>query len=73
MNAVGVDANTASAPLLARVSGIGTSLAKNIVAHRDSKGAFKKRSELKEVPRLGPKAFEQARGLSAYPQWRRSP
>ena len=63
MNAVGVDVNTASAPLLARVSGISESVAKNIVALRDSKGAFKKRSELQEVPRLGPKAFEQAAGF----------
>ena len=63
MNAVGVDVNTASAPLLARVSGISESVAKNIVAHRDSKGAFKKRAELQEVPRLGPKAFEQAAGF----------
>ena len=63
VNAVGVDVNTASAPLLARVSGISESVAKNIVAHRDSKGAFKKRAELQEVPRLGPKAFEQAAGF----------
>ncbi len=67
VNAVGVDVNTASAPLLARVSGISESLAKNIVAHRDSKGAFKKRSELQEVPRLGPKAFEQAAGFLRIP------
>jgi uncharacterized protein len=67
VNAVGVDVNTASAPLLARVSGISESVAKNIVAHRDSKGAFKKRSELQEVPRLGPKAFEQAAGFLRIP------
>ncbi len=67
VNAVGVDVNTASAPLLARVSGISESLAKNIVAHRDSKGAFRKRSELQEVPRLGPKAFEQAAGFLRIP------
>ncbi len=67
VNAVGVDVNTASAPLLARVSGISESLAKNIVAHRDTKGAFKRRSELQEVPRLGPKAFEQAAGFLRIP------
>ena len=67
VNAVGVDVNTASAPLLSRVSGISESLAKNIVAHRDTKGAFKKRSELHEVPRLGPKAFEQAAGFLRIP------
>ena len=67
VNAVGVDVNTASAPLLARVSGISESVAKNIVSHRDSKGAFKKRSELQEVPRLGPKAFEQAAGFLRIP------
>ena len=67
VNAVGVDVNTASVPLLSRVSGISESLAKNIVAHRDSKGAFKKRSELQEVPRLGPKAFEQAAGFLRIP------
>jgi uncharacterized protein len=67
VNAVGVDVNTASAPLLARVSGISESVAKNIVAHRDSKGAFKKRAELQEVPRLGPKAFEQAAGFLRIP------
>ncbi len=63
VNAVGVDVNTASAPLLSRVSGISDTLAKNIVAYRDEKGAFKKRAELQEVPRLGPKAFEQAAGF----------
>ena len=72
VNAVGVDVNTASAPLLARVSGISESVAKNIVAHRDSKGAFKKRAELQEVPRLGPKAFEQAAGFLRIAEWRRS-
>src|SRR6195952_3007430 len=59
VNAVGVDANTASAPLLARVSGIGAGLAQRIVEHRDANGPFKSRKGLKEVPRLGPKAFEQ--------------
>ena len=63
VNAVGVDANTASAPLLARVSGIGSGLAQSIVQHRDSNGPFKSRKALKEVPRLGPKAFEQCAGF----------
>jgi protein Tex len=63
VNAVGVDANTASAPLLARVSGIGSGLAQNIVQHRDANGPFKSRKALKDVPRLGPKAFEQCAGF----------
>jgi protein Tex len=63
VNAVGVDANTASAPLLARVSGIGSGLAQSIVQHRDLNGPFKSRKELKQVPRLGPKAFEQCAGF----------
>src|SRR6202044_2934663 len=63
VNAVGVDANTASAPLLARVSGIGTGLAQNIVLHRDANGPFASRKDLKKVPRLGPKAFEQCAGF----------
>jgi protein Tex len=63
VNAVGVDANTASVPLLARVSGIGSSLAESIVQHRDANGPFKSRRELKQVPRLGPKAFEQCAGF----------
>jgi len=63
VNGVGVDLNTASAPLLARVSGLGESLAGNIVAHRDANGAFKTRAELKKVPRLGAKAFEQCAGF----------
>jgi uncharacterized protein len=63
VNAVGVDANTASAPLLARVSGIGTVLAQSIVQHRDANGSFKSRKALKQVPRLGPKAFEQCAGF----------
>ncbi len=67
VNGVGVDLNTASAPLLARVSGIGESLAKNIVAHRDANGPFRKRAALKEVPRLGAKAFEQAAGFLRIP------
>jgi uncharacterized protein len=67
VNAVGVDANTASAPLLARVSGIGAGLAQNIVQHRDAKGPFRSRKDLKEVPRLGPKAFEQCAGFLRIP------
>ena len=63
VNAVGVDVNTASVPLLARVSGVGESLAQNIVAHRDANGPFKSRTALKKVPRLGPKAFEQCAGF----------
>ena len=63
VNAVGVDVNTASAPLLARVSGLNATLATNIVAYRDENGAFKARTALKKVPRLGPKAFEQAAGF----------
>jgi protein Tex len=63
VNAVGVDANTASAPLLARVSGIGSGLAQSIVQHRDANGRFGSRKALKQVPRLGPKAFEQCAGF----------
>ncbi|MEU6809880.1 Tex family protein [Streptomyces sp. NPDC046831] len=63
VNGVGVDVNTASVPLLSRVSGITSSLAENIVAHRDANGPFTSRSELKKVPRLGPKAFEQCAGF----------
>ncbi|HEY6497386.1 MAG TPA: Tex family protein, partial [Trebonia sp.] len=63
VNAVGVDVNTASRPLLARVSGITDSLAGAIVAHRDGNGAFATRDQLKGVPRLGPKAFEQCAGF----------
>jgi protein Tex len=63
VNSVGVDVNTASAPLLARVSGLNQTLASNIVVFRDENGAFKSRTALKKVPRLGPKAFEQAAGF----------
>ncbi|HDL4390618.1 TPA: RNA-binding transcriptional accessory protein [Mannheimia haemolytica] len=63
VNAVGVDLNTASAPLLARVAGMTKTLAQNIVAFRDENGRFTSRSELKKVPRLGPKAFEQCVGF----------
>ncbi|MCQ4193812.1 RNA-binding transcriptional accessory protein [Streptomyces parvulus] len=63
VNGVGVDVNTASAPLLARVSGITSGLAENIVSHRDANGPFSSRTELKKVPRLGPKAYEQCAGF----------
>ncbi|ESX06665.1 RNA-binding protein [Mesorhizobium sp. LSJC268A00] len=63
VNAVGVDLNTASAPLLARVSGLGASLADAIVAHRDATGPFASRKELLKVARLGPRAFEQSAGF----------
>jgi len=63
VNAVGVEVNTASAPLLSRVSGLGPKLAENVVAHRDANGPFESRDALKNVPRLGPKAFEQAAGF----------
>jgi protein Tex len=67
VNAVGVDVNTASAPLLTRVSGIGAGLAENIVLHRDQHGPFRNRSEIRKVPRLGPKAFEQCAGFLRIP------
>jgi len=67
VNAVGVDVNTASAPLLTRVSGISAGLAENIVLHRDANGPFRNRSEIKKVPRLGPKAFEQCAGFLRIP------
>lgn len=63
VNGVGVDVNTASAPLLSRVSGIGAGLAENIVAHRDTNGPFRSRKSLKDVARLGPKAYEQCAGF----------
>ncbi|MFE3137761.1 Tex family protein [Streptomyces scopuliridis] len=63
VNGVGVDVNTASAPLLSRVSGIGAGLAENIVAHRDANGPFRSRRALKDVARLGPKAYEQCAGF----------
>jgi len=63
VNAVGVEVNTASVPLLSHVSGLGSKLAENIVAHRDENGPFRKRSQLKQVPRVGPKAYEQAAGF----------
>lgn len=63
VNGVGVDVNTASVPLLRRVSGITEGLAGNIVAHRDANGPFRTRKNLKEVARLGPKAYEQCAGF----------
>lgn len=63
VNAVGVDANTASAPLLARVSGLNATLARNIVDYRDANGPFPSREHLRKVPRLGDKTFEQAAGF----------
>jgi len=63
VNAVGVDLNTASAPLLARVSGLGASLAEAIVAHRDLNGPFRSRKQLLEVARLGQRTFEQSAGF----------
>ncbi|MFN4282478.1 MAG: Tex family protein [Alphaproteobacteria bacterium] len=67
VNAVGVDLNTASAPLLARVSGLNESLAGAIVAHRDTSGPFASRKELLKVSRLGPRAFEQCAGFLRIP------
>ena len=63
VNAVGVDVNTASAALLARVSGLNSTLARNIVDYRDANGAFKDREVIRKVPRLGDKTFEQAAGF----------
>ncbi|MCA9696487.1 MAG: helix-hairpin-helix domain-containing protein, partial [Myxococcales bacterium] len=63
VNRVGVELNTASAPLLAYVAGVGGTLAKKIVAHRDRVGAFASRAALREVGGLGPKTFEQAAGF----------
>ena len=63
VNAVGVDVNTASVPLLARISGLNNTLAQNIVAYRDEHGAFPNRKTLLKVPRLGEKTFEQAAGF----------
>jgi uncharacterized protein len=63
VNQVGVDVNTASPALLAHVSGIGPKLAQRIVAHRDANGPFRSRAEIKKVPGLGPKTFEQAAGF----------
>lgn len=63
VNAVGVDVNTASAALLARIAGLNSTIAQNIVSYRDTNGTFKTREELKKVPRLGDKTFEQAAGF----------
>jgi len=63
VNAVGVDLNTASAPLLTRVSGLNSTIANNIVSFREENGAYKSRTDLKKVPRLGEKTFEQAAGF----------
>ena len=67
VNAVGVDVNTASVPLLARVSGVSEGLATAVVARRDEAGPFRSRQALREVPRLGPKAFEQCAGFLRIP------
>jgi uncharacterized protein len=67
VNAVGVDLNTASAPLLARVSGLGKTTAEAIVAHRDASGAFESRKDLLKVPRLGARTFEQCAGFLRIP------
>ncbi len=63
VNRVGVDLNTASVPLLSRVAGVNSTVAKNIVAYREENGEFSSRAELKKVPKLGPKAFEQCAGF----------
>ena len=68
VNSVGVDLNTASVPLLARVSGINSTVAKNIVDFRDENGEFSERSQLKKVPKLGAKAFEQCAGFLRIPE-----
>ncbi|MBQ8751513.1 MAG: RNA-binding transcriptional accessory protein, partial [Clostridia bacterium] len=68
VNGVGVDLNTASAPLLARVAGVSNAVAKNIVAYRQENGAFTSRAQLKKVPKLGPKAFEQCAGFLRVPE-----
>ncbi len=68
VNAVGVDLNTASAPLLEQVAGINAAVAKNIVAYREENGVFTSRAALKKVPKLGPKAFEQCAGFLRVPE-----
>ena len=67
VNAVGVDLNTASAPLLSRVSGLSAATAKNIVRYREENGAFTSRKQVLKVPKLGPKAFEQCAGFLRVP------
>lgn len=68
VNSVGADLNTASPALLLRVSGLNATVCKNIVAYREENGAFNSRSELKKVPKLGPKAFEQCAGFLRVPE-----
>ncbi len=68
VNGVGVDLNTASAPLLSYVAGISSSVAKNIVAYREENGSFTTRATLKKVPKLGPKAYEQCAGFLRIPE-----
>ena len=68
VNTVGVDLNTASAPLLARVAGLSATVSKNVVAFREENGAFSSRAQLKKVPKLGPKAFEQCAGFLRVPE-----
>lgn len=68
VNAVGVDANTASRSLLEQVSGLNATTAKNIVAYREENGPFTSRSQLKKVPKLGPKAFQQCAGFLRVPE-----
>ena len=68
VNSVGADLNTASPALLARVSGLNATVCKNIVAYREENGAFHSRAELKKVPKLGPKAFEQCAGFLRVPE-----
>ena len=70
MNAVGVDVNTASKSLLKQVSGLNATTAKNIVDYREANGPFTSRAELKKVPKLGPKAFEQSAGFLRVPESR---
>lgn len=67
VNAVGVDLNTASAPLLSHIAGINAAIAKNIIAYREATGGFKSRTELKKVAKLGPKTFEQCAGFLRIP------
>ena len=68
VNSVGADLNTASPALLSRVSGVNSTVSKNIVAYREENGAFSSRAELKKVPKLGPKAFEQCAGFLRVPE-----
>ena len=70
VNSVGADINTASAPLLCRIAGINSTIAKNIVAYREENGKFISRAAIKKVPKLGPKAFEQCAGFLRVPDGR---